>query len=189
MPLVEEININRRECGFVVFRRIGSVVTPVCEDLARIDPVQTVIRGIGPTLVVALLMDGAQLEKRWSGRYATVLADDPGSAVLTLTSLGLLRRSVSEAGKPPSREIGLWKGAEGLARELTLPEQHHALLLTLSTDRRTNCTLDGRSDEGWTIGLLLSKVSHQASTTALVGPGGLRQRRRISRRGSWCSRR
>jgi hypothetical protein len=153
----EFIDLPPRYCHFVVFREIGSLVTLVCEDLARIEPVQSVIRSVGPTLVIALLMDGAQLEKRWSGRYATVLADDPGSAVLTLTSLGLLRRSRAEEGKQPNRQVGLWKGAEGVARELTLPEKHHALLLTLSTVRKVNYTLDGRSDSWGTIGLLLSK--------------------------------
>ncbi len=154
----EDANIEGRGCGFWVFRRICSLTTLVCEDLARIDPVQSVIRSIGPTLVVALLMDGAQLEKRWSARYATVLADDPGSAVLSVTSLGLLRRSTVPGGAAPGREVALWKGAEQETRELRLPEGDHALLLSLSTQRKTNFTLDGRSDDGTTIGLLLSKV-------------------------------
>jgi hypothetical protein len=164
----EDVDIRNRKCHFVVFRRIGSLVTLVCEDLARIDPVQSVIRAVGPTLVIALLMDGAQLEKRWSGRYATVLADDPGSAVLTLTSLGLMRRSLVNAGEKPNREIALWKGADQKTRELQLASNHHALLLTLSVNRKTHFTLDGRSDEGSTIGLLLSKtrdVKHPSPPT------------------------
>jgi len=72
-------------CTFYVFRYGMSMATLICEDLARIDPVQTVIRAIGPNLVIALLMDGPQWQRRWSGRYATVLADDPGSAVLSVT--------------------------------------------------------------------------------------------------------
>jgi hypothetical protein len=44
-------------------------------------------------LLIALLMDGPQLKSRWSGRYAGVLAEDPGSSVLTLTSLGMALRS------------------------------------------------------------------------------------------------
>jgi hypothetical protein len=51
------------------------------------------MNAIGPNLVIALLMDGPQLENRWPARYATVLAEDPGSAVLTVTSLGMVRRS------------------------------------------------------------------------------------------------
>ena len=73
----ESIDVAGRECHFYVFRHGASLAVLVCEDLARIDPVQSVVRAVGPNLVVALLMDGAQLERRWPGRYATVLADDP----------------------------------------------------------------------------------------------------------------
>lgn len=153
----EEINIEQRQCVFSVFRPGMSLVALVCEDLARVDPVQTVIRSVGPNLVIALLMDGPQLERRWSGRYATVLADDPGSAVLTLTSLGMIRRSVMP-GEDEPRQIALWKGHSGSAKELRLPKRAHALLLTLSVTDTTNFTFDGRSDSGATFGLDLSGV-------------------------------
>jgi hypothetical protein len=81
----EHIDIFPQKCNFGVFRHEACLAALICEDLARIDPVQAAIRAIGPNLVVALLMDGPQAENRWSGRYATVLADDPGCAVLTLT--------------------------------------------------------------------------------------------------------
>ena len=100
----EKINISNRQCFFHVFRQGACLATLVCEDLARIDPVQTVLRSVGPNLVVALLLDGPQWERRWPGRYATVLADDPGSAVLTVTSLGMVRRSVMPGEKAPNRE-------------------------------------------------------------------------------------
>ncbi len=158
----ENINIERRECGFWVLRGFISLVTLVCEDLARIDPVQFVIRAIGPTLVIALLLDGPQLPFRWSARYSTVLADDPGCAVLTLTSLGMIRRQHDyEHGneeKEDSRKIALWKGAEGKTREIILLPEHHGVLLTLSPTYSTNYTLDGRSDRGATISLELSET-------------------------------
>jgi hypothetical protein len=153
----EQIDIANRACTFYVFRRGMSLATLICEDLARIDPVQAAIRAVGPNLVIALLMDGPQLEQRWSGRYATVLADDPGSAVLTLSSLGLIARS-SSGDDGRSREIAMWKGAEGVAKELRLPSKAHALLLTLSSTNEINHTLDGRSDEGSTHKLWLSGV-------------------------------
>jgi hypothetical protein len=153
----ENINVSDRECHFYVFRHGASLAVLVCEDLARIDPVQTVIRAVGPNLVIALLMDGPQLERRWPGRYATVLADDPGSAVLTLTSLGLIRRSnmPSEKGE---RKIALWKDALGSARELELPEGCHSLLLTISLSKEENVTGDGRSDHKTTTTLSLTSV-------------------------------
>jgi hypothetical protein len=91
----EEIDVGGRSLNFVVFRPGASVCTLICEDLARSEPVQPILRAIGPNLVVALLMDGPQLEKRWPGKYATVLAEDPGSAVLTVSSLGMVQRSSS----------------------------------------------------------------------------------------------
>ena len=65
----------------------------VCEDLARPDPVANIVRAVGPNLVIALLMDGPQTKERWAARYATVLADDPGCSVLSLTSLGMAQLS------------------------------------------------------------------------------------------------
>jgi hypothetical protein len=153
----ERIDLSRRECEFRVFRHGLSLAALVCEDLARIDPVQTVIRSVGPNLVIALLMDGPQFERRWSGRYATILADDPGSAVLTLTSLALVRRS-NEPGQGEPRQIALWKQAGGRTEELSLPRGAHALLLNLWPDGLTNFTLDGRSDRGTTTNLFLSGV-------------------------------
>lgn len=151
----EEIGVAERHCWFYVFRRGVSMATLICEDLARIDPVQTVIRSVGPNLVIALLMDGPQLRERWSGRYATVLAEDPGSAVLSVTSLGMVNRSRAP-GAPDNRVIALWKGSDGVATELQIERGHQALLLTLSVKNETNYTLDGRSDGGFTLGLSVS---------------------------------
>jgi hypothetical protein len=153
----ERSNIHDRSCTFYFCRPGMSIAALVCEDLARIDPVQTVIRSVGPTLVVALLMDGPQAESRWSGRYATVLADDPGSAVLTLTSLALLERSATH-DKPNKRQIGLWKGAEGVTREIVLPDKKHAVLVTLSRSSEVNSTIDGRLDDGATYKLSMTAV-------------------------------
>lgn len=153
----EAIDVSRRECHFFVFRHGASLAVLICEDLARIDPVQNVVRAVGPNLVIAVLMDGPQLERRWPGRYATVLADDPGSAVLTLTSLGLIRRSQmpSEKGE---RQVALWKEPLGTAQELELPPDTHALLLTLSPSTEENVTADGRSDGEATLRLSLTSV-------------------------------
>ena len=153
----ENTSIGGRHCAFYTFRFGASLAVLVCEDLARIDPVQTVIRAVGPNLVVALLMDGAQYTWRWPGRYATILADDPGSSVLTLTCLGMLRRSVRPGEKTP-RQIGLWKEAGGETQELHLDAGQHALLVTLSSCWQENWTLDGRSDGRTTIQLSLSGV-------------------------------
>jgi hypothetical protein len=178
----ELIDLSPRRCFFGVFRHRACLTTIVCEDLARIDPVQTVIRSVGPNLLVALLMDGPQLERRWSGRYATVLADDPGCAVLTLTSLGMVLRSVMPGEQEP-RQIALWKQPGGDSRELNLPKGAHALLLSLTTVQSTNFTLDGRCDrhkrtgQGGTLGLSLTGVraiTHPAPVPSWVAGAPLR---------------
>lgn len=153
----EKIEIHPRTCTFYVFRHGASLVTLVCEDLARIDPVQVALRSVGPNLVVVLLMDGPQIERRWPGRYATVLADDPGSAVLTLTCFGMVRRSIMPGDQEPA-QIALWKEPGGVAQELKLPKNSHALLLTLTQSWETGYTLDGRSDREGTMRLSLSGV-------------------------------
>ena len=52
----------------------GATIAPlICEDLARLDEVADVLRRVGPSLVIALLLDGPQLPQRWPARYATCL--------------------------------------------------------------------------------------------------------------------
>jgi hypothetical protein len=91
----------------------------VCEDLAHNDDIAQLIRSVGPTIVVNVLLDGPQLNSRWTARYASVLADDPGSAVLTLTSYGMVERS-RPAGRDASRVIALEKDPTRGVREFPL---------------------------------------------------------------------
>ena len=128
--------------------RDGSVLCClICEDLARLDPCQPVVRAVGPNLIVALLMDSPQLASRWPARYATVLAEDPGSAVLTLTSLGMMRLS-ERGGYKPSRVIGLWKSAIQPSTEVNLPDGAQAVLLALHAGKQAERSIDGRFDDG-----------------------------------------
>ena len=128
----------------------------ICEDLARQDPVGDLIRAVGPNLVVALLMDGPQLASRWPARYATVLADDPGSSVLTLSSLGMVLLS-KPFDKPTSRVVGLWKDyTSSAAVEIELPVGKTGIVLSLSRQRREEYSADGRSDDRATAYLMLT---------------------------------
>lgn len=150
----EDTHILNRKLPFLVMRDQWVVTTLICEDLARIDPAQEMVRAIGPNLVIALLMDGPQISNRWSARYATVLADDPGSAVLTVNSLGLINRSnnvraTEQKETEMSRSIALWRDDTGLTKEISLPEGHHAVCLTFSEHSITEQSLDGRvNNEG-----------------------------------------
>jgi hypothetical protein len=155
----EDIDVANREVIFYCFHPAATMATLVCEDLARIDPVQPVMRAVGPNLVIALLMDGPQYEWRWPGRYATVLADDPGSSVLTLTSVATVDRYLRNASAPGSRVVALWKDARGRAQELSLEADHHALLLEARIRSVEERTMDRRSDGGVTAQLTLQSCA------------------------------
>jgi hypothetical protein len=139
----EAMEVPRRSIQFVE-RGDGAVLaTIVCEDLAQIDEVAEVIRSVGPTIVVTPLLDGPQLSSRWAARYASVLADDPGSAVLTLTSYGMARRSRPNR-HDASSVIALWKDPVGGTREIPLETGAHGVLLTMSVDLAIRRSGDGR---------------------------------------------
>jgi hypothetical protein len=142
----EDIDVGNRQMAFFGLRKDMSITTLICEDLARADPAMNVIRAVGPNLVIALLMDGPQLATRWPGRYATVLADDPGSAVLSFTSAAMVDRSNWLEARP-ARSIGLWRDAGGRTQEIALPHGSLAVLLTLESIKKHQTTLDGRSDK------------------------------------------
>ena len=125
---------------------VGSGVTTaplVCEDLARLDEVADLIRRIGPSLVIAVLLDGPQLGSRWPSRYASVIADDPGSAVLTLTSYGMARRSRA-LGARRSRAVAHWNSRSDGLHEIEFPARADGILLTTTVESSTSWTADGR---------------------------------------------
>jgi hypothetical protein len=140
----EAIDIRERTLHII---DVGDRITTapmVCEDLARLDEVTDLVRRIGPSLVVAVLLDGPQLSKRWPCRYASVLADDPGSAVLTLTAYGMAARS-RPAGKPRSRVIAHWNSQADGVHEIELARGASGVLLQTSIEGPTLWTADGRS--------------------------------------------
>ncbi|MBR1281291.1 hypothetical protein JQ597_04480 [Bradyrhizobium sp. AUGA SZCCT0177] len=147
----EDIDLLSRRVDFAVIRQSSVISAMICEDLARVDPCQELIRAIGPSIVFALLMDAPQLKARWPARYATILAEDPGSAVLTLTSRGLMTRQ-HRIGKHPSKKpddriIALWRDDDRTDPiEIACPMNCHAVRLTLSGVPVVDRTLDGRED-------------------------------------------
>ena len=156
----EKIPLRERHLRFVVNRGHEVIAALVCEDLARSDPVMPLLNAVGPNLVVALLMDGPQLISRWPGRYATVLADDPGSAVLSVTSLGMVRRSRAPDKPMPGdngrRCVAIWREPDQSAQELDLPPGAHALVLALSSHPNRQVALDLRDDANMGFRLELS---------------------------------
>jgi hypothetical protein len=138
----EAMKVPRRAIEFVEVAEL-TLVSLVCEDLAQNDEIAGLMRSVGPTVVLAALLDGPQLTSRWAARYASVLADDPGSAVLTLTSFGMVQRSRPHSHQA-SRVIGLWKDPARGVREIPLETGAHGVLLTVCMDRATRRSADGR---------------------------------------------
>lgn len=147
----EDIDLLSRRVDFAVVRQSSVISAMICEDLARVDPCQELIRAIGSSIIFALLMDAPQLKARWPARYATVLAEDPGCAVLTLTSRGLMTRQ-HQIGKyrskgPKDRVIALWRDDDRTDPiEISCPSDAQAVRLTLSGVPVVDRTLDGRED-------------------------------------------
>lgn len=146
----EHISVGSREVNFISLNEQLSLCCLVCEDLARQDPVAELVRSVGPNLVVALLMDAPQVGMRWPARYASVLADDPGSSVLTVTSAGMVDLARPHSSVKPSRSVALWKDAHSNFVELELPQGASGLLLNLCTESVEEWTADGRTDQGVT---------------------------------------
>ena len=161
----EAIEVPLREMHILDVGGGATTSVVICEDLARLDVVAEVLRYVGPTLVITLLMDGPQLANRWSARYASVLADDPGSTVLTITSLGMVQLS-HPPGLPPSRAIALWKDPERGLKEVELPQHATAIVLHIGETRKTVWTADGRQHEAGTPRLVLE------STIPIFAPAG-----------------
>src|SRR5262249_42920088 len=86
---------------------------------------------------------GPQLTSRWTARYASVLADDPGSAVLTLTSFGMVQRS-----RPHQRDVApivaLSRDPARGFREIPLEAGAQGVVLTVCMARTTRRSADGR---------------------------------------------
>lgn len=150
--LWEHIELEDRCLYFVTIRPWLTISVLICEDLARPDPVGDLVRAVGPNLVVSLLLDGPQLTCRWSARYAAALADDPGSSVLTLTSVAMANLSCPLGKKDVGHNVvALWRdGGSGSATTIKVPDSKEAAILTVNVKEKTEFTADGRSDYGAT---------------------------------------
>ena len=147
----ERLDILSRSLDLLVYRGKSTLTTLICEDLARVDPCQAVVRAVGPNLLIALLMDGPQIGERWPGRYATVLAEDPGTSVLSLTSFGLMARQNRLGKFGQSSSIALWKDEKNGPQKLELHRNAEAMVLELKPTFKQERTLDGRADDGMSL--------------------------------------
>jgi hypothetical protein len=116
----EATDVPRRTISFMEAHEL-TIALLVCEDLAQSDSVAQVIRSVGPSLLITPLLDGPQLSSRWSARYASVFADDPGSAVFTLTSYGWCSAAGRKDKSPRRWSRSGRRPAGGLARSGSRP--------------------------------------------------------------------
>src|SRR5829696_3200891 len=163
----EAMAVPRRSLQFLELSEGLTVVAVVCEDLARLDEVAELIRDVGPTLVVTILLDGPQLATRWTARYAGVLADDPGTAVLTLTANGMVERS-RPTGMPPSTVVALWKDPTRGLREISLEPGATGVLVSLAATRARRRVADGRTPVDNSAGLMVAGVFPVAPAQEVV---------------------
>src|SRR5262249_32912719 len=139
----EAMEVPRRSVDIVEVAELAFTAL-VCEDLAQNDDIAQLIRSVGPTAVFTVLLDGPQLSSRWAARYASVLADDPGSSVLTLTSFGMVERCRPRRHQDESRVVALWKDSENGIREISLAPGAHGVVLTACMNRASRRSADGR---------------------------------------------
>ena len=145
----EGISLADRSLNFFALREWRCSCVLICEDLARLDPAGQFVRAVAPDLVIALLFDGPQIPTRWPAYHATVLADDPGSSVLTLSFLGMTQlsrpRAVAE-NSVASRTVGMWRDPRKGHVAIQIPTGKEAALLTITRCRAACETADGRSN-------------------------------------------
>jgi hypothetical protein len=171
----EAMEVPRRTIHFVELGDEITLAALVCEDLAQIDDVAEVIRSVGPTVVVTPLLDGPQLKSRWAARYASVLADDPGSAVLTLSSFGMVQRC-RPRDRDSSAVVALWKDPVRGTREIPLESGAHGVLLTLCGDYTWRRSGDGRAPVGGVTRYFDVAVHQVRAASAGLGPSSLDER-------------
>jgi hypothetical protein len=147
--LWEHMEVEQRQMNFFALKRWLTFGVLVCEDLARQEPVSRLVRAVAPNLLIALLMDGPQIAKRWPARYASVLAEDPGCSVLSLTSRGMVALTEKQHPRPAgcrTRQIALWSDVRGRS-EIPLEDDAGGVVLSLTRQPVQEHSADGRSHE------------------------------------------
>jgi predicted amino acid-binding ACT domain protein len=142
----EDTPLGRREIHFHRFREKSVFSVLICEELARSEPCHEILRSVAPNLIFALLLDGPQIKERWPAQYASNLADDPGSSVLTFTSWGLIARSNAQGRYKENRSIALWKDDGGNFLSIQMPTGNGArgVLLSLWSAHVKDMTMAGK---------------------------------------------
>jgi hypothetical protein len=100
--------------------------------------------------VVALLLDGPQLPRRWAFRYAAALAEDPGASVLTLTSIGMTNLSCPRKKDDGHRIVAIWRDGGGESTIIKIPPLFEGIVLEVDIKEKVEFAADGRNEYGVT---------------------------------------
>ena len=178
----EHVDIEQRRLSFFVPNAWLALCPLICEDLAQLEPVSEIIRSLGPTLLIALLMDGPQIKERWPARYASIFADDPGTAVLTMTSLGMVERSIGlDNIQNVQTSFALWKdqvkGWKNIDVGPASTRKKSTAVISISASFTEEFTADGRCDGGYASVFKLDNIYYPEESTEKIKLKGKRVRK------------
>jgi hypothetical protein len=173
----EHVDIEQRRLSFFVPNAWLALCPLICEDLAQLEPVSEIIRSLGPTLLIALLMDGPQIKERWPARYASIFADDPGTAVMTMTSLGMVDRSIGlDNAQNVQTSFALWKDQVKGWKNVDLgppgTRKKSTAIISISASFTEEFTADGRSDGGFASVFKLDNIYYPEESTEKIKLNG-----------------
>ena len=97
----EDLELEARRISAADDPGFGRLIVLICEDLQRCDPARRIAVDIGPTTVVAPVMDYALKADRWAASAAAQLACEPGALVLVVSSASLTAMARRGGGSHP----------------------------------------------------------------------------------------
>lgn len=97
----EDLELESRRISAVDDPGFGRLIVLICEDLQRCDPARRVAVDIGPTTVIAPVMDYALKAGRWAPAAAAQLANEPGAVVMVVSSGSLTAMARRDGGAHP----------------------------------------------------------------------------------------
>ena len=97
----EDLELESRRISAADDPGFGRLIVLICEDLQRCDPARRVAVDIGPTTVIAPVMDYTLRADRWAPAAAAQLANEPGAVVMVVSSGSLTAMARRDGGAHP----------------------------------------------------------------------------------------
>ena len=113
----EDLQLETRRISAADDPGFGRLIVLICEDLQRCDPARRIAVDVGPTTVIAPVMDYALRADRWAPAAAAQLANEPGALVMVVSSASLTALARRDGGSHP------WPPGVGWIASPRFPEQ------------------------------------------------------------------